>query len=80
MFLRHPSIKSIVQEQICQQRADDSALRRALLTREQLAIVLLHRRLQPALDVENNPLLLGVFLDRPYQQIVWDVVEKALDV
>src|SRR5580692_9668956 len=42
----------------------DSALRRALLTRDQLAIILLHRRLQPALDVENNPLLLGVFLDR----------------
>ncbi len=44
--------------------SDDSALRRALLTRDQLAIVLLHRRLQPALDIENNPLLLGVLLDR----------------
>jgi hypothetical protein len=28
----------------------------------------------------NNPLLLGVFLDRSYQQIVRDVVEKTLDV
>src|SRR5580698_2223134 len=32
---RHPPIKSIVQKQIRQQRADDTALRRSLLTRDQ---------------------------------------------
>jgi len=35
---------------------------------------------QPALDVENHPLFLGVFLHRPYQQILRDVIEEALDV
>jgi hypothetical protein len=60
--------------------ADDSALRRALLTRDQLAVLFLHWRFQPALDVENHPLFLGVFLHRPYQQILRDVVEEALDV
>jgi len=37
ILLRHPPIKSIVQKQIGQQRADDPALRRALFTRDQLA-------------------------------------------
>jgi beta-glucosidase-like glycosyl hydrolase len=30
-------------------------LRRALLTRNQLAVLFLHWRFQPALDVENHP-------------------------
>jgi site-specific DNA recombinase len=60
--------------------SNHTTLRRALFTRDQLAIILLHRRLQPALNVENNPFLLGVFLHRAYQQILWDVVEKAFDV
>jgi hypothetical protein len=55
-------------------------LRRALLTRDQLTILLLNWRLQPALDVENDPLFLGMFLHRPYQQILRDIVEEALDV
>jgi len=45
--------------------SQDTALRRALLTSDQLAVLLLHWRLQPALDVENNPLFLRVFPDRP---------------
>jgi hypothetical protein len=45
-----------------------------------MAVLFLHWRLQPAFDVENHPLLLAVFLHRPYQQISRDVVEKALDV
>jgi hypothetical protein len=61
-------------------RSHDSALRRALLTRDQLAVLLLHWRFQPALYVEDHPLFLGVFLYRPYQQILRDVVEEALDV
>src|SRR5450759_1426748 len=77
---RHPPIKRIMQKQIGQQRADDTALRRALLTRDQLAILLLHWRFQPALNVESDPLLLGVFLHRPYQQILRDVIEETLDV
>src|SRR5205814_6918290 len=80
ILLRHPPIKRIVQKQIGQQRADDTALRRALLTRNQLAVLFLHWRFQPPLDVENYPLFFGVFLHRPYQQILRDVVEETLDV
>jgi site-specific DNA recombinase len=60
--------------------SNDPALRRALLTRDQLAVLFLHRRFQPALDIENHPFLLGVFLHRPYQQILRNIIEEALDV
>ncbi len=60
--------------------SSDSALRRAFLTRDQLAVLLLHWRFQPPLDVENHPLLFRVFLHRPYQQILRDVIEETLDV
>jgi len=43
----------------------DTALRRALRTRDQLTILFLHWRFQPPLDIENHPPLLGVFLHRP---------------
>jgi hypothetical protein len=49
-------------------------LRRALLTRDQLAVLLLHWRFQPPLDVENHPLFLGVFLYRPYQ---WGITKSS---
>src|SRR6059058_3919359 len=80
IMLRHPSIKGIVQEKISQQGANDTTLWGALVTWDQLAVFLLHRRLQPALNVENNPFLLRVFLYRPHHQIIWDVIEETLDV
>jgi site-specific DNA recombinase len=43
----------------------DTALRRAFITRDQRAILFLYRRFQPALDVEDHPFLLRVFLHRP---------------
>jgi site-specific DNA recombinase len=43
----------------------DTALRRAFITRDQLAILFLYRRFQPALNVEDHPLLFRVFLYRP---------------
>src|SRR5438105_1240082 len=72
--------KCRVQKQIGQQGTDDSALRRAFLTRDQLTIFLLHWRFQPTFEVEHDPLLLGVLLHRPYQQILRDVIEETLDV
>jgi site-specific DNA recombinase len=60
--------------------SDDTALRRALLTRDQLTVLLLRWRFQPTLDVQHDPLLLGVFLHRPYQKILRDVIEETLDV
>src|SRR5205823_13234059 len=46
---------------LCKGR-DDTTLWSALVTWDQLAVFLLHWRLQPALNVENHPFLLRVFL------------------
>jgi len=54
----------------------DSALRGSLLTRDQLTVRLFHRSLQPALDVEYDPLLRGVLPHGPHQQILWNVIEE----
>src|SRR5437868_7766698 len=78
IMLRHPSIQGIVQEKISQQGANDTTLWGALVTWDQLAVFLLHWRLQPALNVENHPFLLRVFLYRPHHQIIWDVIEETL--
>src|SRR6516165_286390 len=49
---------------LCKGRVD-TALRRALLPRNQLTVLFLHRRFQPAFDVENHPWFFNVFLHRP---------------
>jgi hypothetical protein len=46
----HPHVEGVVQEQVCQQRGDHPALRRARRARDE-AILHLHGRPQPALDV-----------------------------
>jgi len=52
---RHPRVERIVQEQVCKERADDPTLRRSRCARPDAAVLHLHRRLQPALDVEQHP-------------------------
>jgi site-specific DNA recombinase len=44
-----------------------AALRSTFLPWDQSAILFLHGRFQPTLDVENVPPILGVFLHRPHQ-------------
>src|SRR5688572_1419481 len=57
----HPEIERVVQKQICQQGADDSSLRSAFLTLQQISLFILRRRFQPPLNVEFHPPLLRVF-------------------
>jgi site-specific DNA recombinase len=44
-----------------------AALRRALLTRNQITVLLFHWRFQPAFDIENDPLLRCVLLHRSHK-------------
>jgi len=76
----HPHVKGIVQKQICQQGTTDAALRRALLTLRDAALLILRWRFQPPFDVEHDPRVFCVFLHRPHQQIMVNVVEETLDV
>ena len=59
---------------------DHAALRRALLTRNELPVLLFHWRFQPAFDKENHPPLRGVFLHRPHKEVLFQVVEEGFDV
>ena len=69
-----------MQKQIGQQWAGHSSLRSALLPRNQPPILFLHWRFQPALDIENDPLLRRMFLHCPKQKILVEVVKEAFDV
>jgi hypothetical protein len=55
-----PQVERIVQEQVGQQRRDHPALRRSPGRGDEFAVVELHWRLQPALDVEPHPGAVGV--------------------
>ena len=79
-LLQHPQIERVVQKQVCQQWANDTALRSATFPRRQVALFILCRRFQPALDVEDDPFILRVFPNCLHQQVMVDVVEKALDI
>jgi site-specific DNA recombinase len=48
-------------------RSHHSTLRSSPLALDQPTVFLLYWRLQPTLDIENDPLLLGVLLYRPHQ-------------
>ncbi|BDV36192.1 hypothetical protein SS37A_37220 (plasmid) [Methylocystis iwaonis] len=76
----HPLVEGIVQEQVRQQRRNDSALRSAFVSRSDIAIRGLHRRFQPAFHVQQDPGRLAVLPQRPHQELMIDVVEQTFDV
>ena len=76
----HPRIEDVMQEQVCQERADDPALWRSRLPRNDATILHLNRHLQPALDVEPHPSTVRMMAKRSEQQPPIDAVEVALDV
>src|SRR5438045_4217404 len=65
---------------ICKERADDPTLRRSRCARHDAAVLHLHRRLQPALDVEPHPRAVRMMTDCLEQQLPIDTVEVAFDV
>src|SRR5215472_14352392 len=77
---RHPRIERIVQEQVCKERADDPTLRRSRCARHDAAVLHLHRRLQPALEVEQHPCAVRMMTDCLEQQLPIDTVEVTFDV
>lgn len=79
-FLYHEIIKHIVQKQICQYRAYHAALRRSRFPFYDCPIFHLERRRQPSLDVQEYPLLLGVFLYHFHEITMPDVIEQPPDI
>src|SRR3954468_18768571 len=72
---RHPHVERIMQKQIRQGGAYDSALRSSRHSRHDAAILHLYRSLQPALDIEQHPRLVRMTTDRPKHQLPIDAVE-----
>ena len=56
------------------------ALRRSRRARHDTAVLHLHRRLQPAFDIEQHPRTIRMVTDRPEHQLPVDAVEEALEV
>src|SRR6266849_953284 len=74
------SWRTIMQKQISQQWASHSSLGSALLPWNQSPVLFLHWRFQPALDIENDPLLRSMLLHCPKQEVLRKAVKEALDV
>ena len=76
----HPSIEYVMQEQIGQQRANHSALRRTPITLFQRTVWILDGRLEPTLNIEQHPRALRVMSNRSHQEIMIDPIKEALHV
>jgi hypothetical protein len=79
MIPAHPHIERVVQKEVSQQRTDYAALWRSLFPRDETAILHLDGCLEPSLNIKQRPRAVGMFTDRPHQQIVLDAVERILD-
>ena len=69
-----------MQEQVGQDRTDHATLRSPRTPRLECAIFPLHRRLQPALNVEQCPHAVGMPTQRAQQQLPVKTVKERLDV
>src|SRR5262249_44046327 len=66
----HPVIERVVQEQVGEQRTDDTTLRRALRSLFLGAVWSSHRGSQPPRDVQSDPWKVGVFCDSALDKIM----------
>src|ERR1700693_3648105 len=73
-------MERIMKEQVGRERADDPTLRRTRHARHDAAVLHLHRRLQPALDIEQYPRTVRMTTDRLEQQLPIDAVEVTFNV
>jgi hypothetical protein len=77
---RHPEIERVMQEQVRQNRADNTTLRGATLSLSLRPVFVFHGRRQPSFDVEQRPFACHMLPDSPQQKFVVDIVEQTLDV
>jgi hypothetical protein len=78
--LAHPDVECKMQEDIGQKRANDSALRRPLLSQHKRTIFVLHRDFEPPLNVEQYPSTLCVLAHRAQNQPMVKVVKEPSNV
>src|SRR6185312_6690910 len=76
----HPQIEAVMQKKIGEQRGDRAALWRPLYPVGESPIRHPHRGFQPALHIQQDPLLIRVTRDRLQYQIPRHRVEESLHV
>src|SRR3990172_2000058 len=76
----HPHIEDVMEKKIRQDGADNPALWRPFLPRDEASIRHLHRCLQPSFDVQKHPRTIRMLAHCPHQQISRNAVEVVLDV
>src|SRR5947207_1164993 len=77
---RHPEIERVMQEQVRQNRADNTTLRGATLSLSLRTVFMLHGRRQPSFDVEPRPFACHMLPNSPQQKFVVDIVKQTFDV
>jgi hypothetical protein len=80
MLPNHPHIERVVHEKVSQQRRDWGTLRSPFLPGNECSVHHLDRRLQPPLDVEQNPPFIRVVGNRLEKQIMRNAVEGNPDL
>ena len=74
----HPEIERVMQEEIGQQRTDDTALRRALRPLLHGAVRPLHRGTQPPRNVQPDPRHVRVVRDGALDQVMIETDQRSL--
>ena len=69
-----------MQEQVHQYRTDHSALRRTTLPWHLSAFRGLKRRCEPPLDIQQDPILLDVAVNRFHQEAMIDLIQSPFEV
>ena len=75
----HPEIERVMQEQVCQNRADDTPLRGSTRSLSLHTIIVFHWRRQPSFDIKQRPFARHVLPDGPQQELVVNVVEQTFE-
>ena len=76
----HSDIERIMQEEIRQQRTDDTALRRAFRPFLPCAVPPLHRCSKPPRHIQPDPRNVGVTRDCPLDQVMRDGIKEPFDI
>ena len=75
-----PGIERLMEEEMREDRADTPPLRDPLPPLDEGPLLPLHRGLEPPYSIQEDPGTGRVFPERPHQQRMIKVVEKAFDV
>ncbi len=76
----HPFVECVVEEEIRQQRTDDTALRRAFIPACKSPVLQLSMGFKPALNVKQYPLAVGVLAHGTHHQFMVQIVKKPFDI